>query len=262
MNSNIIIQGFFMTGEPRFPVSQPSLSAKSTDSNEVTHSQGMQLKPGVKPRSILPHEGRAFDSSHNHEMLDQHFPKSGFSNMNSPSVLSNKNNSPKPASGSSPLQNGAFMQLDSFKVVQKKVVQQELGADRKGTAYLLQTPPPRVSGQPLPVGVQAKMESIFGDDFSDVRVHIGLHVSSIGALAYTHGSDIHFAPGQYNPMSIQGQRLLGHELTHVIQQRKGKVSNPFGGGTAVVVDHALESDADRMGRVAASGPPVLIQYMK
>ena len=37
----------------------------------------------------------------------------------------------------------------------------------------------------------------------------------------TKGDEIHFAPGAYNPGSLQGQRLLGHELAHVVQQRKG-----------------------------------------
>ena len=103
----------------------------------------------------------------------------------------------------------------------------------------------------LPKEVQAKMESALGGDFSDVRIHVGSEVSAIGAIAFTWGSDIHFAPGYYNPHSIQGQQLLGHELAHVLQQRAGRVRNPFGSGTAVVQDHALEAEADRLGMKAA-----------
>ena len=103
----------------------------------------------------------------------------------------------------------------------------------------------------LPKEVQTKMESALGGDFSDVRIHVGSEVAAIGAIAFTWGSDIHFAPGYYNPHSIQGQQLLGHELTHVLQQRAGRVRNPFGNGTAVVQDHALEAEADRMGMKAA-----------
>jgi len=106
-------------------------------------------------------------------------------------------------------------------------------------------------GLPLPDNVRAKMETAFGADFSDVRVHIGQEASALGAIAYTWGSNIHFAPGQYSPNTIQGQKLLGHELWHVVQQRSGRVSNPFGGGVAVVQDHALEAEADRMGVKAA-----------
>lgn len=107
-------------------------------------------------------------------------------------------------------------------------------------------------GQPLPNPVRQKMESFFNTSFADVRVHVGAQASSIGALAFTHGSNLYFAPGQYNPSTAQGQQLLGHELTHVMQQRAGRVRNPFGSGVAVVQDHNMEAEADRMGLRAAS----------
>ena len=110
---------------------------------------------------------------------------------------------------------------------------------------------PKAGGLPLPSDVRTKMETAFSADFSNVRVHIGHEVSSLGAIAYTWGTNIHFAPGQYNPHTIQGQKLLGHELWHVVQQQQGRVRNPFGGGVAVVQDHALEAEADRMGARAA-----------
>ena len=111
---------------------------------------------------------------------------------------------------------------------------------------------PRGSGQPLPEPIQKKMESFFNTSFADVRVHVGHEAPSIGALAFTHGTDLYFAPGQYNPQSTQGQQLLGHELTHVVQQRAGRVRNPLGAGVAVVQDPALEAEAERMGLRAAS----------
>jgi ribosomal protein S18 acetylase RimI-like enzyme len=95
------------------------------------------------------------------------------------------------------------------------------------------------------------MESALGASFSDVRIHVGPEASAIGAIAFTWGSDIHFAPGQYNPHTQEGQALLGHELTHVVQQRAGRVANPFGSGVAVVQDQGLEAEADRLGRQAA-----------
>src|SRR4051794_6224685 len=110
---------------------------------------------------------------------------------------------------------------------------------------------PKCGGLPLPRDVQAKMEQALGASFSDVRIHVGSEAASIGAIAFTWGSDIHFAPGQYNPHTPQGQFLLGHELTHVVQQRAGRVANPFGAGVAVVQDQALEAEADRLGRLAA-----------
>jgi hypothetical protein len=109
-------------------------------------------------------------------------------------------------------------------------------------------------GQALPEAVQQKMETFFGASFGDVRVHVGPEAPAIGALAFTLGSDIYFAPGQYDPVTPRGQQLLGHELAHVVQQRQGRVRNPFGGGIAVVQDPGLEAEADRLGQRAALQP--------
>lgn len=108
----------------------------------------------------------------------------------------------------------------------------------------------RSGGSPLPRAVQAKMEAAFGTDFSGVRVHIGPQAARIGAVAFTRGNDIYFAPGRYQPHSLQGQQLLGHELAHVVQQRQGRV-RANSGGVSVVQDRALESEADRLGMRAA-----------
>src|SRR5947199_6519048 len=56
---------------------------------------------------------------------------------------------------------------------------------------------PKSGGWPLPRDVQAKMEAALGANFSDVRIHVGHEASAIGAIAFTWGSNIHFAPGQY-----------------------------------------------------------------
>lgn len=112
-------------------------------------------------------------------------------------------------------------------------------------------------GQPLPSDVRQKMESFFGASFADVRVHVGPQASSIGALAFTQGSNLYFAQGQYNPNTPQGQQILGHELTHVVQQRAGRVRNPFGSGIAVVQDRSMEAEADRMGSRAANPLPLV-----
>ncbi len=109
-------------------------------------------------------------------------------------------------------------------------------------------------GQPLHAGVQAQMETSFGADFSGVRVHDNsAQASSIGALAYTQGDSVHFAPGQYDPGSQGGRELIGHELTHVVQQREGRVATPQAQGAAINGDGALEAEADAMGIAAARG---------
>jgi Domain of unknown function (DUF4157) len=105
-------------------------------------------------------------------------------------------------------------------------------------------------GRPLPDSVRGHMEAALGADFGAVRVHVGPQAARIGAMAFTTGADIYFAPGRFQPDTVQGRQLLGHELAHVVQQRAGRVSNPMGAG--VVQDAALEAEAERLGRRAAS----------
>jgi hypothetical protein len=108
----------------------------------------------------------------------------------------------------------------------------------------------RSGGKPLPQAVLAKMEAAFRADFSGVRVHVGSQAPRIGAIAFATGNDIYFAPGRYQPDSIQGQQLLGHELAHVVQQRQGRV-RAQGSGVAIVQDRMLEAEADRLAMRAA-----------
>jgi hypothetical protein len=105
----------------------------------------------------------------------------------------------------------------------------------------------------LPEEVRGKMESAIGTDFSEVRVHAnsGKAVEA-GALAYTQGADLHFAPGQYDPNSKKGQELLAHELTHVQQQSEGRVkSTGEVAGMPLNDDKSLEKEADDVAARAA-----------
>jgi hypothetical protein len=81
-------------------------------------------------------------------------------------------------------------------------------------------------GQALPSSTKDFMESNFGQDFGDVRVHASSDSDalnrSIGARAFTNGSDIFMRSNEYNPDSSSGRELLAHELTHVVQQTGGK----------------------------------------
>ncbi len=77
-------------------------------------------------------------------------------------------------------------------------------------------------GQPMNAPLRKSMENRFGQDFSHVRIHnnhaAGNLSASINAQAFTHGSDIYFNQNKFDDTSASGQRLLAHELTHVIQQ--------------------------------------------
>ena len=97
--------------------------------------------------------------------------------------------------------------------------QAEVGADGGAISTDLERSISSSSGSAMPDDVRSQMESGFGTDFSGVRVHADSpSASKIQARAFTHGSDIHFAPGQFQPDSPGGQHLLAHELTHVVQQ--------------------------------------------
>jgi hypothetical protein len=77
-------------------------------------------------------------------------------------------------------------------------------------------------GRALDGATRQMMESRIGFDFSGVRVHTDPRAAasarSLGARAYTVGSDIVFGAGRFAPQTTEGHRLLAHELTHVVQQ--------------------------------------------
>lgn len=80
----------------------------------------------------------------------------------------------------------------------------------------------RSAGQPLDMATRSFMEPRFSHDLSDVRVHTDGRAAesaqAVGALAYTLGDHVVFGQGQYQSNTFSGQKLLAHELTHVLQQ--------------------------------------------
>ncbi|GCE78124.1 eCIS core domain-containing protein [Cellulomonas biazotea] len=117
-------------------------------------------------------------------------------------------------------------------------------------------------GQALDPEVRTDMEGRLGADFGDVRVHTDGAASdsarSVGAHAYTVGSDIVFQRDAYDPGSTAGRTTLAHELTHVVQQRSGAVDGtPTGGGISVSDpgDRFETAAADNAERVMAGPAP-------
>lgn len=95
-------------------------------------------------------------------------------------------------------------------------------------------------GAPLDTETRADMETRFGHDFGDVRVHTdgAAHESakSVNAQAYTVGPNVVFQRDKYDPSSDSGKHMLAHELTHVVQQRSGPVDGTDTGGGVKVSD--------------------------
>jgi len=92
------------------------------------------------------------------------------------------------------------------------------------------------AGQPLDTTTRAFMERRFNYDFRQVRVHTDSKAAEsardLNANAYTVGSNIVFGAGQFLPGTQMGQRLLSHELTHVVQQQRSPVSVALSPGVA------------------------------
>jgi|GEM_PF-861625 len=85
----------------------------------------------------------------------------------------------------------------------------------------------RSNGSVLPANLRESMESRMGADFGNVRIHDDAESNDLSkqihAQAFTTGNDIFFGAGKYDPASKQGQHLLAHELTHVLQQEGGGI---------------------------------------
>lgn len=103
------------------------------------------------------------------------------------------------------------------------------------------------------------MEQLFSRSFADVRIHIAPQAAAIGAHAFTSGTNIYFAPGKANFDTAEGQRLLAHELEHVVQQRAGRVINPYAPHIALVQDRTLDAEARRMAARVTNQPPAAVQ---
>jgi hypothetical protein len=117
-------------------------------------------------------------------------------------------------------------------------------------------------GQPLDTSTRHFMESRFGNDFGDVRVHTDAMASdsakAVQAHAYTVGNDIVFQSGNYAPETDAGRHMLAHELTHVVQQRSGPVSGTPAPGGIKISDpsDSFEQEAERhAGAIMSQTPP-------
>jgi hypothetical protein len=111
--------------------------------------------------------------------------------------------------------------------------------------------------QPLDPFTRTLMESHFGEDFGQIRVHTdaraGESAEQLSARAYTLGSDVVFGTGRYQPHTQEGQRLLAHELTHTIQQSNRVAYDHIGMTEPTDVS---EQEADAVADAFAHGQPI------
>jgi len=99
-------------------------------------------------------------------------------------------------------------------------------------------------GAPLPAPLRFRMQAAFDHDFGHVRIHLDSDAArasrDLDAHAFALGADLFFGPGEWAPHTPAGDRLLAHELTHVVQADEGRI--PSGGGVSSP-DDALEQEA-------------------
>lgn len=103
-------------------------------------------------------------------------------------------------------------------------------------------------GTPLPAAERAFFEPRLGRDLSAVRLHHAEPAAvGLGARAFTLGRDIAFAPGEWRPATLEGRRLLAHELAHVVQQGKSgeprvqRQANPIDKDAQALIDLAHDA---------------------
>jgi uncharacterized protein DUF4157 len=102
----------------------------------------------------------------------------------------------------------------------------------------------RGAGSTLDTGVQDKLSPSLGD-LTDVRVHTDSTAHdlnhAVSARAFATGSDVYFAQNEYKPNTSDGDKLIAHELAHVVQQRGAPTSGPL---TVSNPGDAMETEAD------------------
>ena len=102
----------------------------------------------------------------------------------------------------------------------------------------------RGAGQGLDSSVSNKLSPKLGD-LSDVRVHTGDYANdlnhAVSAKAFATGTDVYFGKDQYKPGSSDGDKLIAHELAHVVQQRGAPTSGPLSVSNP---GDAMENEAD------------------
>jgi hypothetical protein len=115
----------------------------------------------------------------------------------------------------------------------------------------------RAGGRPLDGRLTRQVGTALGAGLDGVRVHTdtvadGL-TRSLSARAFTSSSDIFFRRGAYRPGSPSGDRLIAHELAHVVQQRgAGTGRTPTTVGAA---GDRHEREADQVAARLAAGNP-------
>jgi hypothetical protein len=119
---------------------------------------------------------------------------------------------------------------------------------------------PGGTGAALPSQVRQRMEPKLGANLGNVRIHTGDEsaqaAKGFAARAFTVGEDVHFNAGEFNPGTREGDKLIAHELTHVVQGQKSGVSRKEEEkkpDDKAAGDKAPENDDQKQGAASTDG---------
>jgi uncharacterized protein YlaI len=176
----------------------------------------------------------------------------------------NKPPDKKPAEGPNPANPISDLQHQvGNRAVQRLIAQRQTGPAETDEATANEINQMRGSGQSLDGSVQREMGAKMGADFSGVNVHTSPQADDLnqrlGARAFTTGQDIFFRQGEYSPNSDGGKELLAHELTHVVQQRKGGDLEPAAKLVVNPPDDVYEREADQVAKQVTAPASVQAQ---
>lgn len=131
--------------------------------------------------------------------------------------------------------------------MRRRQVQRKAARSAAGNAAI-----PPGGGAALSSELRQRMEPQLGADLSHVRMHTGGEsaraAETLGARAFTTGSDVHFGASEYAPGTKEGDRLIAHELTHAVQAQRSGVQRK-------AANDAHDADAVQEHDVSQPGEP-------
>jgi len=149
--------------------------------------------------------------------------------------------------GTPPLANLVAQRGAPIRDAVSRIMRKASGSSGAGDAKI-----PQGGGSPLGHETRAQLEPKLGADLSSVRVHTGgesqAAASHYGARAFAVGNDVHFNAGEFNPGTKEGMRLIGHEMTHVVQGQNTGVQRKA--DDSAEGEHGAEEDVSQPGEPA------------
>jgi hypothetical protein len=144
------------------------------------------------------------------------------------------------------------------RVIQRKAVgSRPASSASRQPEEVLPLVPSGDTGRPLEARERLPLQSRFGDDLGGVRVHTDANAAAaaeaLDAEAFTIGRDIYFGHERFQPATSEGRKLLAHELTHVLQQRKG--TTPPSQQLLSEPDSAAEREAEQASNISEGFSP-------